>query len=75
MRVQLDRADPAYAAIYRQRTSAERINSQAEALGIERPRVRNIDSLRHLNTLTYIIINARALRRARKINAPQTQAA
>jgi hypothetical protein len=65
MRVELDRHSAAFAAIYRQRTSAERINSQATALGIERPRVRNGRSLAHLNTLTYIIINARALQRAR----------
>jgi len=69
MRVQLDRASEAYRAIYRQRTSTERINSQAKALGIERPAVRNGRSLRNLNTLTYIVINVRALQRARHINA------
>jgi hypothetical protein len=68
-RVQLDRHSPAYQAIYRQRTSAERINSQATALGIERPKVRNGHSVRHLNTLTYIVINVRALQRARALNA------
>lgn len=75
MRVNLDRDSPAYTAIYHQRTSAERINSQAKALGIERPMVRNIDSVRHLNTLIYIIINARALQRARKINAQEVRVA
>jgi len=38
-------------------------------LGIKRPKVRNIDSVRNLNTLTYLVINARALRRARNSNA------
>jgi hypothetical protein len=69
MRVTLDRSAPLYQAIYRQRTSCERINSQAKALGIERPRVRNRRSVENLNTLTYLIINARALQRARSINS------
>jgi hypothetical protein len=64
-RIDLDRASPAYQALYDQRTSAERINSQATDLGIERPKVRNSASVRHLNTLTYIVINARALERVR----------
>lgn len=68
LRVTLDRRGAAYQAIYRQRTSAERINSQATALGIERPKVRNGRSVRHLNTLTYIVINVRALQRVRAIN-------
>jgi hypothetical protein len=41
MRITLDRTTPLYKAIYRQCTSAERINSQALALGIEPPKVRN----------------------------------
>lgn len=69
MRVELDRQSEDYQAIYRQRTAAERINSQATALGIERPRVRNRASVATLNTLTYLIINARALQRARSLNA------
>jgi hypothetical protein len=69
MRVALDRASETYKVIYKQRTASERINSQATALGIERPKVRNIDSVRNLNTLTYIVINARALQRVRAINA------
>jgi hypothetical protein len=68
MRATLDRQAPSYYAIYRQRTSAERINSQATALGIERPKVRNTHSVRHLNTLTYIVINVHALQRVRAIN-------
>ncbi len=69
MRLGLDRHSDAYRAIYKQRTSAERINSQATALGIERPHVRNIHSVRNLNTLTYILINARALDRIRTAKA------
>ena len=69
MRVTLDRDGPLYHAVYDQRTSTERINSQSKELGIKRPKVRNIDSIRNLNTLTYLVINARALRRAREINA------
>ncbi len=68
MRVTLDRHHPIYKAIYDQRTSAERINSQAKELGIERPHVRRMSSVCNLNTFTYIIINVRALQRARSIN-------
>jgi len=69
MRLQLDRQSDAYKAIYKQRTSTERINSQAKELGIERPAVRNGRSVRNLNTLTYIVINVRALQRAKALNA------
>lgn len=68
-RVTLDRDGPLYHAIYTQRTCCERINSQAQALGIERPKVRNGRSVRNLNTLIYLIINVRALQRAQSINA------
>jgi hypothetical protein len=68
LRLTLDRSSPLYRAIYCQRTSAERINSQAKELGIERPRVRNRRSVERLNTLTYLLINAKALQRARQIN-------
>ena len=68
MRVTLDRTSPLYKTVYNQRTSCERINSQAQALGIENPKVRNIHSVRNLNTLTYLIINVRALSRAKSIN-------
>ena len=69
MRLQLDRHSDTYKAIYKQRTSTERINSQAKELGIERPAVRNGRSLRNLNTLTYIVINVRALQRVKALNA------
>ncbi len=68
-RIQLDRQAESYKGLYRQRTAAERINSQAKALGIERPQVRNSDSVHNLNTLTYVVINARALERVRSVNA------
>ena len=69
MRVTLNRDSALYHAIYNQRTSTERCNSHSKALGLERPKVRNIHSVRNLNTLTYLIINAQALQRARTINA------
>ena len=68
-RVTLDRTGDLYQSIYRQRTCCERINSQAKALGIERPKVRNGQSVAHLNTLTYILINLRALQRVRSTKA------
>lgn len=68
MRVTLDRDSPLYKGIYNARTSCERINSQAKELGIERPKVRNGRSVAQLNTLTYIIINLKALRRVKRIN-------
>jgi hypothetical protein len=37
LRYQIDRQSQLYKAVYRQRTASERINSQAVALGIERP--------------------------------------
>jgi hypothetical protein len=68
MRALLERDGPLYHVIYTQRTACERINSQAQALGIERPKVRNIRSVRNLNTLIYLVINARALTKAKSIN-------
>jgi hypothetical protein len=68
MRVTLNRDGPLYHVIYNQRTSAERINSQAQALGIERPKVRNGRSVANLNTLIYLVINAKALAKAQSIN-------
>jgi hypothetical protein len=68
MRLLLNRSTPLYRAVYNQRTGAERINSQAKEWGIERPKVRNRRSVERLNTLTYIVINLRALQKARSIN-------
>jgi hypothetical protein len=69
MRVTLDRTSPLYKAIYRQRTSCERINSQAKELGIERPKVRKTRSVHNLNTLTYLVINTKAIHRVTSMNA------
>jgi hypothetical protein len=63
LRLSLDRQSAAYRQLYNQRTSAERINSQATALGIERPKVRRLAGVTRLNTLTYLVINIRALQR------------
>jgi hypothetical protein len=68
MRVTLDRESPLYKVIYTQRTCCERINSQAKELGIERPKVHNGRSIANLNTLIYLIINVRALQRAKSLN-------
>jgi hypothetical protein len=68
MRALLDRTSPLYHVIYNQRTACEHINSQAQALGIERSKVRNGHSVRNLNTLTYIVINVRTLQKAQSIN-------
>jgi hypothetical protein len=67
-RVILDRASPLYHAVYTQRTCCERINSQAKELGIEHPKVHNGRAVANLNTLIYLIINVRALARAKSIN-------
>ncbi len=69
MRITLDREGPLFHVIYNQRTSCERINSQAKDLGIERPKACNIHSIRTLNTLIYLTINIKALERAKDINA------
>lgn len=65
LRYQLDRNSEAYKHLYKQRTATERINSQAKALGIERPKFRNGQAIANLNTLTYVLINLRALHRIR----------
>lgn len=64
MRLTLDRHSDTFKRLYRQRVHVEQLFSQATALGIERPKVRNIASVRNLNTLTYIVMNVRALLRA-----------
>jgi hypothetical protein len=51
--------------IYKQRTACERINSQAEALGIERPKLRRGSAIANQNTLIYVLINLRTLHRLR----------
>ena len=68
MRALLARTSPLYHVIYHRRTACERINSQAQAFGIERPKVRNKHSVQNLNTLIYVVINVRALAKAKSIN-------
>lgn len=65
LRYQLDRESAAYKAIYKQRTADERVNSQALALGIERPKLRRQSAIANQNTLIYVLINLRALQRVR----------
>lgn len=63
IRYQLDRESAQYQKIYKQRTAVERIFSQAMALGIERPKLRNQLAIANQNTLTYILINLRTWQR------------
>ena len=65
LRYTLDRQGEAYKEAYRQRTAVERINSQAVALGIERPHLRNGLAIANQNTLIYVLINLRFLQRLR----------
>jgi hypothetical protein len=65
IRYQLDRDGDLYKDIFRQRTATERINAQAVELDIERPKLRNGQSIANQNTLTYVLINLRALGRVR----------
>ena len=66
LRYTLDRDSDDYKTLYRQRTATERINSQAVALGIERPHLRNGNAIANQNTLTYLLINLRFLQRLRQ---------
>lgn len=63
IRHQLDRESDRYKDIFAQRTAVERIFSQAVALGIERPKLRNQRAIANHNTLIYILINLRAMQR------------
>lgn len=71
LRYSLDRDSPIYKEIYKQRTATERINSQAKALGIERPHIRNAKAIANLNTLIYVLINLRLFQRIRS-RKPET---
>jgi hypothetical protein len=73
LRVELDRQSEEYDTAYDDRTAAERINSQAKELGIERPKLRRMSSVRNHNSLIYIVTNARALARVRAAKAQATQ--
>ena len=61
----LDRDSPQYKELYAKRTMVERINSQAEALDILHPKLRRGRAIANRNTLTYVLINLRALNRIR----------
>jgi hypothetical protein len=63
LRHQLDRHSEAYQAVYSQRTATERIFSQAVALGMERPKLRNQQAVANQNSLIYLLINTRAMQR------------
>lgn len=69
LRYQIDRSCEPYLSLYAQRTACERIFSQAVALGIERPKLRNAASIANLNTLTYALINLRTLQRIKAMQA------
>ena len=69
LRVQLDRQSDEYDLAYDDRTAAERVNSQAKGLGIERPRLRRMSGFRNQNTLIYILINLKAIQRVRAAKA------
>jgi hypothetical protein len=66
LRYTLDRQSQSYKDIYKQRTAVERINSQAYALGIERPYLRNGAAIANLNTLIYTLINLKLYQRLRQ---------
>lgn len=65
LRHTLDRESDLYKQCYRERTAVERINSQAVALGIERPHLRHGTAIANQNTLIYLLINLRFLQRLR----------
>lgn len=66
LRHQIDRDSLLYETIYKQRTATERINALATELGIERPRLRNRQAITNQNTLIYVLLNLRGLRRVRQ---------
>ena len=69
----IDRDSPLYKTVYQQRTATERLFSLAKALGIERPKLRNGQAIANLNTLIYILLNLRALRRIKQRKAAQNE--
>jgi hypothetical protein len=72
LRYTLDRESDDSNALYRQRTAVERINSQAKALGIEHPHLRNGQAIANQNTLIYTLINLRFLRRL-QLGQPESE--
>jgi hypothetical protein len=71
IRHQLDRESEEYKQLYARRTMVERINSQAEALDIIHPKLRSHKAIANRNTLTYVLINLRALSRVRNAEKEQ----
>lgn len=69
LRWRTDRQSAEYKSRYRQRTCVERVNSQAHALGIDRPFQRSQAAISRRNTLIYIVINLRTIRLYRKRHA------
>jgi hypothetical protein len=74
IRHELDRESDEYKQLYNQRSATERINSQAVDLGIERPKLRNKNSIANNNTLTYVLINLRSLQKLRAQQAAEQAA-
>jgi hypothetical protein len=71
LRYQIDRSCALYKHIYDQRTATERIFSQAVALGIQHPKLRNGQAIAHQNTLIYVLLNLRTLLRVLEKQAGQ----
>lgn len=61
----LDRKSDAYKQLYAKRTMVERVNSQAAALGMLHPKLRRGRAIANQNSLTYVLINLRAVQRIR----------
>ena len=75
LRHTLDRQSEADKQLYALRTMVERINSQAEALDMLHPKLRRGRAIANRNTLTYVLINLRALSRLRSAAAEARPAA
>ncbi len=63
IRLQIDRTSEEWKAVYAKRSVVERINSQAEHLGITRPKLRSLAAIRNWNLLIYAIINLKVVAR------------
>lgn len=72
LRATIDRTDPAYLAVSRQRTCVERISSQAKALDLERPKLRTLAAVARLALLTALTINLRLINRNSLHHPPPT---
>ena len=66
IRIEMDRKSKKFKRAYAWRTCDERIFSQAKEMGIERPKLRNLNSIRNQNTLIYIVMNTHALQRIKQ---------